>query len=135
MRLDLTPLFIVQPKQIAPHGLHSESQGERISNRFSQQCFYWVLTLVGRTAILSNASLEFALEIGVLIEGRLAHGTNLVNGRRNRVSHSIILGTFSMLPQKRHQARKLGRDTGSGGCDNLRYFFVHISHPNMHFSL
>jgi hypothetical protein len=40
MRLDLMPLFIAQPKQIAPHGLHSESQGERISNQFSQQHFY-----------------------------------------------------------------------------------------------
>jgi hypothetical protein len=40
MRLDLMPLFIAQPKQIAPHDLHSESQAERISNRFSQQHFY-----------------------------------------------------------------------------------------------
>jgi hypothetical protein len=37
MRLDLPPLFVVQPKQVAPHDLHSESQAERISNRFNQQ--------------------------------------------------------------------------------------------------
>jgi hypothetical protein len=48
MRLDLSPLFVIQPKQIAPHDRHSESQAQRISNRFSQQRFYWVSALILR---------------------------------------------------------------------------------------
>jgi len=40
VRLDLTPLIIAQPRQIAPHPNASESQSNGISNRFSQQCFY-----------------------------------------------------------------------------------------------
>jgi hypothetical protein len=46
MWLDLPPLFVAQPKQIASHRPCSESKPQRISNRFSQQQFYWVLTLV-----------------------------------------------------------------------------------------
>jgi hypothetical protein len=46
MLLDLPPLFVVEPKQIASHCLCSESKLQRISNRISRQQFYWVLALV-----------------------------------------------------------------------------------------
>jgi len=37
---NLTPLLITQPKQIAAHQNDSESRRNRITNRFSRQCFY-----------------------------------------------------------------------------------------------
>jgi len=54
MRLDLPPLVVAQPKQIASHRLCSESKQQRISNRFIQQQFYWVLALVGLVELESS---------------------------------------------------------------------------------
>jgi hypothetical protein len=51
MRLDLPPLSVTQPKLIWSHVLCSESKQQRISNRFDQQQFYWVLALVTASAL------------------------------------------------------------------------------------
>jgi len=40
VRLDLTPLLIAQPKQVATHPNASESRSNGITNRFNRQCFY-----------------------------------------------------------------------------------------------
>ena len=63
MRLDLSPLFVIQPKQIAPHDRHSESQAQRISNRFSQQRFYWVSALAKRIAELFSKKIGTSCKI------------------------------------------------------------------------
>ena len=69
MRRDLPPLFVAQPKQVAAHSPCSKSQRQRINNRFSPQCFYWVLALDQRAAVYEIVNNRTSMPVALLADG------------------------------------------------------------------